>query len=298
MHAVRLRPIKYYLRLLLFGAVAFLLLLHAGVAYTLVKPARVPVCCTTPAEWGAAYREVTLQAPDGVSLSGWYIPSQNRAAIILLHGYNANRLNAAYHAVTLARNGFGVLMIDERGCGASGGSALSWGWRDVEDVPAAIAFLQAQPDVDSNRIGAMGISTGGEIALNAAARYPAVRAVFSDGAGFSTEADIPAETVEDYFVIPSDWLMLRFLALFSGTWPRNALIDAVPRISPRAVFFVSAGAAEEMRMARRYFRAAGEPKFEWNIPEAAHGMGILARPEEYERRMVQFFRMQLTVAAE
>ncbi len=54
---------------------------------------------------------------DGVTLSGWYIRLQNSAAVILLHGYNANRMDTLNHAELLAHHGYGVLMYDLRGHG-------------------------------------------------------------------------------------------------------------------------------------------------------------------------------------
>jgi hypothetical protein len=39
----------------------------------------------TPADRGLAHEDVTFTAPDGVVLRGRYLPSQNRAAIIVGH---------------------------------------------------------------------------------------------------------------------------------------------------------------------------------------------------------------------
>jgi hypothetical protein len=47
------------------------------------------------------------------------------------------------------------------------------------------------------------------------------------------------------------------------------------------------GHGEELN--RGYYRAAGEPKTLWEIPESRHVGGIRARPAEYERRVVGFF---------
>jgi hypothetical protein len=38
-----------------------------------------------------------------------------------------------------------------------------------------------------------------------------------------------------------------------------------------------------------YFKAAGESKTLWAIPEAKHVGGLAARPAEYERRVIGFF---------
>ncbi len=42
-----------------------------------------------------------------------------------------------------------------------------------------------------------------------------------------------------------------------------------------------------------YYRAAGEPKAIWKIPEAEHTGGLAARPREYERRVIAFLDREL-----
>ena len=39
---------------------------------------------------------------------------------------------------------------------------------------------------------------------------------------------------------------------------------------------------------RGYYKAAGEPKALWEIPESKHVGGQEARPAEYERRVTRF----------
>jgi pimeloyl-ACP methyl ester carboxylesterase len=293
------RPRGYFIRLIVFGILSLILLLHAGIAFLLIRPARAPVCCIVPSDWGAVYEDVSLAGADGIRLAGWYIPSRNHAALILLHGYNSSRQTAVYQAEVLSRNGFGVLMYDERACGESGGSVLSWGWRDLDDVPAAIQFIQARPEVDPQRIGIMGMSTGGEIALGAAAQNPELRAVIADGAGFAVVADIPPVTWEEkLLILPSDWLLFQFVALESWTRQPEGLTTAIPKISPRPVFLISTGSDHEMRQAERYYSVAGEPKQVWNIPEAQHGGGIHSRPLEYEQRIVDFLLTSLLAEKE
>jgi fermentation-respiration switch protein FrsA (DUF1100 family) len=38
-----------------------------------------------------------------------------------------------------------------------------------------------------------------------------------------------------------------------------------------------------------YYAAAGAPKQIWRVPGAGHTGGIDARPQEYERRVIEFF---------
>jgi fermentation-respiration switch protein FrsA (DUF1100 family) len=72
------------------------------------------------------------------------------------------------------------------------------------------------------------------------------------------------------------------------------LEDVVARIAPRAVLLVYAGhgaGGEELNV--DFYRAAGQPKELWKIPEARHVGGYRARPAEYERRIVGFFDREL-----
>ena len=84
----------------------------------------------------------------------------------------------------LARNGYGVLLLDARGYDGSQGDPNLFGWDDAKDIDAAVAWLRRQPDVSDGRIGGIGFSVGGEMMLQAAAANSGLRAVVSDGAGF------------------------------------------------------------------------------------------------------------------
>jgi dienelactone hydrolase len=74
----------------------------------------------------------------------------------------------------------------------------------LEYVQAALAWLAAQPEIDSQRIGLLGVSRGAELALLSASRFPSVRAVVAyapssvawDSGGYykGTGESIPAWT--------------------------------------------------------------------------------------------------------
>lgn len=49
----------------------------------------------------------------------------------------------------------------------------------------------------------------------------------------------------------------------------------------------------ELRIAENYYEHAAEPKTLWQIPEAGHGGGLLARPAEYEQTVITFFNQSL-----
>lgn len=174
----RWRPVVALSHLLLAGLVTLTL----GQAIAATNVPRTDVGATTPADRGLAYRDVEFATSDGVRLSGWLVPSKAGAAVVLLHGAGSTRSGVLDQAVVLGRAGYGVLLFDARGHGRSGGRAMDFGWRGDEDVAAAVTFLRAQPDVDDERIAAVGMSMGGEEAIGAAADDTRIKAVVAEGA--------------------------------------------------------------------------------------------------------------------
>ena len=86
-----------------------------------------PAVGATPTSVGLAYEDVTLRTGDGVDLAAWYVPSSNRAAVVLLHGAGSTRSNVLDEAAVLAGAGFGVLVVDARGHGESAGARWTSG---------------------------------------------------------------------------------------------------------------------------------------------------------------------------
>jgi uncharacterized protein len=276
-----------YLRRLLLGAasVAIALFLVAplsgGYLFTHLGRPIVP-----EANLGGPYEHVSFTTSDGLELAGWYVPSRNGAAVIAFPGRNGPQAQTRM----LARHGYGVLLFDRRGQGASEGDPHAFGWEGEKDIEAAIAFLQHRPDVDPERIGGIGLSIGGELMLHAAAKTDALKAVVSEGAGSRSVGEfrkMPGATAVQHGV---ETMITAGLTLFSNSPPPPLMPDIVGRIAPRPVFIIWAthGVDTEV-LNREYFKAAGEPKTLWEIPDAEHVGGLAARPAVYERRVVGFF---------
>ena len=68
--------------------------------------------------------------------------------------------------------------------------------------------------------------------------------------------------------------------------------ELVPKIAPRPVFFIHAGADDAGHLGPVYFHAAKEPKQIWEA-QGGHTDGIDKEPEEYERRVTAFFEAAL-----
>jgi uncharacterized protein len=255
-----------------------------------IRPAQTGICCETPANRGLQYQDISFTTADGITLRGWYIPSKNGAVVIALHPYGLNRLAVLDQAGLLAKHGYGVLLYDQRASGESDGESLSWGWRDVPDVSAAVRFMKTIPGLDPQRIGLYGCSTGAEISLAATALDPSIRAVAAEDAEYASARDLLfPPTFTDLIFWPINPIFVKFMEWRSGTSAPIALIDAVKLISPRSLFLIGSGKSYDAWQAKYYYDLAGEPKILWNVPEAAHCQSMLNRPDEYGTRLIGFF---------
>jgi uncharacterized protein len=261
--------------------------LPVAVAYVTTHTARAVVPAN---ELRVPYEDVSFTTSDGLRLHGWYIPSRNGAAVISFPGRNGPQRQARM----LARHGYGVLLFDRRGEGRSEGEPNAWGWSGERDVFAAISWLQRRSDVDSRRIGGIGLSVGGEMMIEAAAKDRRLAAVVSEGAGaraFADEMDhADVGPVDRGLAAISLGAKAAAVAVFANQTPPHHLETFAARIAPRPLMLIAAphsAAGEDLN--RGYYRVAGQPKTLWEIPESKHVGGITARPAEYERRVVGFF---------
>jgi uncharacterized protein len=265
------------------GAVALLFLVVEPIAlavYTVHKPRRA----LGRPDLGAPYRDVWFRSTDGLRIHGWYVRGRNGAAIVVVHGSGGDARGPRRQVRMLVGAGYGVLDIDARGRGRSEGENESLGWHWDRDVRGAVSYLRAQ---GVTRIGAFGLSTGGEVVLQAAAEDTRIRAVVADGAqGRSSKENRLLHGVQKAVIlgnlVPFE-LAYRALTLES---PPPSLRGLVPRIAPRPLLLI-ATSAYERDLNRIYVRGSGGSVYE--IPDAGHTRGLEQHPAEYTRRVVSTF---------
>jgi len=113
--------------------------------------------------------EVALASASGARLAGWYAERDGAyAALLLLHGLRASRRQMSERAQLLHAAGFATLAIDLQGHGESEGDAITAGWRERDDVRAAVGWLREREP--GRRLGLIGISLGGAATLLAGPR--------------------------------------------------------------------------------------------------------------------------------
>lgn len=239
------------------------------------------------------FANVSLVAADGVPLAGWYAPARNGAAIVLLHGATGSREDVRAHAALLRDAGYGVLALDLRGHGESGGRPNAFGWEGTRDVQAAVAYLQHDERVRA--IGGLGLSLGGEVLLGSLNATPALGAVVAEGATYRSTAE--------YLAVPGNegllqgWIPgLTFAAtgLFTGETPPvpiNVSIADAPDV--RLLLIASGRVPDEVAYATQFAAVAGDRAQLWVVPDVGHTGALAGHPQEYTARVTTFFRSGL-----
>src|SRR5262244_1093660 len=111
-------------------------------------------------------------------------PSERRGAFLVLHGFGSNKTssNTMQPTKVLSDLGYVVLRFDMRGCGDSEGEiGRVICLEQVEDTRNALTFLARHPAVDPERIGLIGSSFGGAVAIYTGGVDTRVGAVISNG---------------------------------------------------------------------------------------------------------------------
>jgi pimeloyl-ACP methyl ester carboxylesterase len=282
--------IEFLLRLLLkifvYGAI-FVFVVSGYLFFTSIRPPRF-VSPWTPADFGLRYEEVTLRTKDGINLKAWYVPAEGaNRAIILCHGYPADKGNI----IGLGRilhPAYNLLFFDFRGMGTSGGNVTTVGFREVEDLAAAIDYVQLR---GIRKIGVYGFSMGGAVALMA--EDPRVRAVVSESA-FASLNLIIDDIYKKFGVCKYPFILATkiYARLFLGVDVSG--ISALQSIARRQIPILLMHSERDSQIPVRHaamLHRANPATLLWIIPGADHGENL--DQQEYRDRITKFFAENL-----
>jgi hypothetical protein len=251
----------------------------------LAKP-RAPI---NEAALGLGHERVVFPARDGVRLAGWYVPSRNGAAIVLVHGGGGDREGTIRHARMLANAGYGVLLYDARGRGESAGHENAFGWRWDRDVRGAVSYLQAR---GIRRVGLLGLSTGAEAVVTEAATDARVGAVVADGLQGRTSADAShlgfgnRISIEPAFAVAG-----AAIRLARGEAAPRPLFDLVHEVARTRPLLLVGTETYEREFDRAYTRGTSAQL--WELPQTGHTQGLHDHPAAYRARVLDVFRRGL-----
>ena len=221
---------------------------------------------------------------------GWWCPIQNdRGIVLLLPGIRANRLSMIDRGRFLRRAGYSVLLIDFQATGETKGDHITFGWKESQDVLAAMNFLRQTDRGD--HIAIIGSSLGGVAALLATPPLKVDALVLEEV--YPTIEIATRNRMENYLGVFGRILtpvLLKQLQWRLGISPSQ--LRPVEHIGDVQcpVFIMSGEKDRNTRTSdtRMLFERARSPKELWFIPTAGHVDLHRAAQKEYETRVLAF----------
>ena len=193
------------------------------------------------------HRKVEFKNQYGIKLVGdLYSPKSgsSRMALAVSGPFGASKeQSSGLYAMKMAERGFVACAFDPSFTGESGGEPRATASPDIntEDFLAAVDFLSGLDEVDSEKIGIIGICGWGGIALNAAAVDPRIKATVAitmydmcrvNGNGYFDGNDSEEARYETRMSMANE----RNKAARSGKWtPGGGVIDPLPADAPQFV---------------------------------------------------------------
>jgi uncharacterized protein len=246
---------------------------------------------------GATWEPVQVNASDGAVLSAWlFTPLRpNGSAVILLHGVGDTRAGSLSAASFLMRAGFTALTPDCRGHGASGGSFISYGIRETGDVRAWTNWLFDHRPVE--RLYGWGASMGAAILLQSLPVEPRFRALVADSP-FATFEEVAYDRLSLVSGIwrPAFWPVVNIGLVYTKGRYGLDLRQASPADAVRAtrVPILLIHGTRDTHIPVRHSRELralnpGATEF-WEVPGSEHVESLSDHPEEYARRVTEWFR--------
>lgn len=250
----------------------------------------------SPGEYGLEYEEIKFPAKDGLILQGCWIPCANsKKVIVILHGHGGSLDWDVHRAPFLHAAGYNVFLFDFRAHGRSQGNLATFGYLERNDVWGAVDYLQSR---GMKRVGLLGLSYGGIVAMTATPECKSVNAVITDGGPARMRVAITARGVEmgipKFLAVPLAWLMIALtsLRLHVNLFNYEA-VRWVGKISPAPVLFIHAEKDKYCQDFQDLYSAAKEPKEVWFVPGVDHTKASEIFPDEFQRRVLEFFNKYL-----
>jgi len=253
----------------------------------------------TPMAYSMMFQAPKIRSRDKSVIASWLIPSKdNKATIIVCHGYSTGKYDCLDIAKMLNEGGYNALLIDMRGHGESEGDRCTFGKREIEDVEACINFIKNHPVLGKGPIGIFGLSMGASIAFLSASKFDDIKAVVGD----SSYAYLKRAVKRWYErgSILRIWRLADLSIAFAQIRLRKHLIRLSPmnyidKIAPKPLFIIH-GDRDGITPTddiEKLFQKAKHPKKLWISNDTEHVLARINDPHEYKRRLIEFFDSSL-----
>jgi hypothetical protein len=298
-------PTRWYTKLLtiilalVFFAVLATAAISAVLVYWIVKPQRTSSEISM-ASFPGRPDEVDFTVAGLGERKGWFFPGLRGApTIILCHGYQSSRGELLTLVSALQDHQYNVYVFDFAAHGSNAG-VTTFGYREADEIRAAIDTLAKRNDVDPVRFGLWGYNLGAYAALREAEKDPRVRALALDSVYDSPNQMVKVgveKTGVGGFPLMVKSAQTGFEWLNYGYKNDPPLSRKMKSLNGVPVLFLQAADDPELAsISRDMFLMAPEPREQQII---AHGNFVNLPEDEkrtYENRIVTFFLVHLPIA--
>lgn len=229
---------------------------------------------------------------------GWFFPGLKSAPTILLcPGYGVGREELLPLATALQEQGYNVTLVQFTGEGSNKGIGTTLGYREVQELRAALSALAQRTDVDKSRFGLWGTDMGSYAAMSLAESDPRVRGIAVESV-YNRPEEMLRLLVNRYGIgslplLPSfaekafDWLNYNDAGV-------PALSQRLSRLAGVPKLFIEASDSPELAKATgRLFVEAPEPKEQAMITHGNYAGMLDEEKRSYENRIASFFLSNL-----
>ena len=273
-----------------------------------------PLLIPLSADPDEAATEFQIPTPDGMMLSACLYSRderESRGVIIFCHEFGGNKWSCMNYCQGLWDAGYDILAFDFRNHGQSTSMPkyrqIHWLTEyEKTDVRAVIDYVQSDPLLCERSLGLFGVSRGGSAALAVGAECPQIDLIATDSA-FPIEPMIRyffrlwfSHHVPDYlYTMAPEWHVrytIWSVKRFTEYSRRCRFVEVIPALrsmaSPKKVLLI-AGARDSFvksEILRQMQDALGDTCEEmWVVPKAKHNGARNIAPEEYDRKLIEFF---------
>lgn len=240
-------------------------------------------------------RDIYCQSEDGLRLHATYVPREGtKKVVICFHGYTSEGMKD-YNALSgyYLKQGYGMLLVDERAHGQSEGTYIGFGCLDRKDALKWIDWVIQECGEDVE-ILLHGTSMGGATVLMASGLDlpKQVKGIISD-CGFTSPKEVFTHVLHSMYHMPAfptiqlADIMNRCLAGY-GMDECNAAREVRKAKVPILIIHGDADAFVPSSMCETIYENCASPKMKLIVKGAAHAESYYKDTEGYEQALNEF----------